>query len=670
MFGQKNGCRSGTTRRGWMIGSIVAAAGMAMAVPAQAQSQVYRGGDVDEHYEWEPDEGVHQEEWYDPSDWWDDDFDGRRLDYESDWYEEEWDAAWGYDDEYDYYDDDYGEDYIGRDDYYYEQMGYGDHGEWSDEDWGVYTGYGEQWDDDAWYVGDDVNDSEFNGYNEWQSDYEDWYDEDGWYDDEDEWYEDNSDWFGDYETWYDEREPQLEREMEDNRSIVQPRDTQRRQADVWERSRDRQRMQQDRRASGQDRQRMQAWENTEPPRVMVQGEVDGFRRVRLDGERESHTVTRVRLDNGSRVLVNLGPRASLSRLDIESGDRISIMGRLGRIDEQNVVLAERVRSGDRVYGMNNWRHSDKVREQNDTARRQASRSSDRQDRDMRSRDWQEAQRRTGAEPDWFVNDRRRHGMPLPSNLREGDDFDRERASRTDRRDRTNRDRGDWTARDRGSRDRGEQGYAWTRGEPMRQRGMDSRQGMDLRQGMDSRQGQRMHPDARRVRGILANWPEQSRKSAEAMLKKYGKPAAISKEMLVWTNTGPFVRTEVYGHQVQHNFPTPHKDVLQQYVNFKVPPDKMDDIAKFDGSVVVYLTDGLMAARCHKEAMNILTLNIAADIAEGRKTVKEAREAFAKHAEAHMNGERPRITQELTFDTKSRNTDRANRPGEEYSRGQD
>ena len=184
---------------------------------------------------------------------------------------------------------------------------------------------------------------------------------------------------------------------------------------------------------------------------------------------------------------------------------------------------------------------------------------------------------------------------------------------------------------------------------------------------DQRRGG-MHPDAERVRDILEQWPEQSQKSAKAMLKKYGKPAAISKEMLVWTNTGPFVRTEVYGHEVQHNFPMPHQDVLQQYVNFRVPPDKMDDIAKFDGSVVVYLTDGLMASRCHKEAMNVLTLNIAADIAQGRKTVKEAREAFARHAEAYMNGERPQITQELTFDTTGRNTDRTNRPGEEFSRG--
>ena len=54
--------------------AIIAACGMSLAaasftVTTHAQNQ-------QDHMEWEPDEGFHEEEWYDPSDWFDDDFDG------------------------------------------------------------------------------------------------------------------------------------------------------------------------------------------------------------------------------------------------------------------------------------------------------------------------------------------------------------------------------------------------------------------------------------------------------------------------------------------------------------------------------------------------------------------------------------------------------------------
>jgi len=85
-------------------------------------------GDIDverEGYEWEPDEGYHEEEWYDPSDWFDDD---STVDYENDtygYYDDYYDPyyGWGYDGYgYDYYDYDY--DYTFDDDYVYDDVDY------------------------------------------------------------------------------------------------------------------------------------------------------------------------------------------------------------------------------------------------------------------------------------------------------------------------------------------------------------------------------------------------------------------------------------------------------------------------------------------------------------------------------------------------------------------
>lgn len=76
---------------------------------------------ADEDYEWDSTWGLHEEEWYDPSDWLNDD---NSVDYEDDGYDDSYytDTYW---DSYDYYGD-YGYDYTGYDpavvgnDYYYQ----------------------------------------------------------------------------------------------------------------------------------------------------------------------------------------------------------------------------------------------------------------------------------------------------------------------------------------------------------------------------------------------------------------------------------------------------------------------------------------------------------------------------------------------------------------------
>ena len=61
-----------------------AAALMITLIAAPAAAQPYDDdGSVDEEYEYEPGEGIHEEEWYDPSDWFNDD---GRIDYENDTY--------------------------------------------------------------------------------------------------------------------------------------------------------------------------------------------------------------------------------------------------------------------------------------------------------------------------------------------------------------------------------------------------------------------------------------------------------------------------------------------------------------------------------------------------------------------------------------------------------
>lgn len=119
-------------------------------------------------------------------------------------------------------------------------------------------------------------------------------------------------------------------------------------------------------------------------------------------------------------------------------------------------------------------------------------------------------------------------------------------------------------------------------------------------------------------------------------------------MLVWNNNGPWKRTFLFKEEVPHDFPKPHTDLLQQFIDYRAAVDKFDDLAQYDGSVIVERTKGEMSARCDKEEMNFLALNLANDVATGKKTVEEARKHYAKAAMAFMNGEKDPYTQELKF----------------------
>jgi hypothetical protein len=164
--------------------------------------------------------------------------------------------------------------------------------------------------------------------------------------------------------------------------------------------------------------------------------------------------------------------------------------------------------------------------------------------------------------------------------------------------------------------------------------------------MQSQQHQMM--SQQNMNAMLAAWPEVSRKAAMEMMSKYGQPHEMTQSMLIWNNNGPWKRTIVYREPVQHNFPMPHQDVLEQFINYQAPAERFDELAAYDGSVIVERTKGEISARCDKEPMNFLALNLANDVSTGRKTVDEARAEYARTAMAFMKGQPMPYTQSLQF----------------------
>jgi hypothetical protein len=72
-------------------------------------------------------------------------------------------------------------------------------------------------------------------------------------------------------------------------------------------------------------------------------------------------------------------------------------------------------------------------------------------------------------------------------------------------------------------------------------------------------------DLGNVNEIVRAWPKVAREAAATMIEKYGSPNEACAGRLVWHNNGPWRHTVVYSEEVAHNFPTPHRDVLEQYI---------------------------------------------------------------------------------------------------------
>jgi hypothetical protein len=155
--------------------------------------------------------------------------------------------------------------------------------------------------------------------------------------------------------------------------------------------------------------------------------------------------------------------------------------------------------------------------------------------------------------------------------------------------------------------------------------------------------------------ILSAWSGKPKEVADEMIKKYGNPNEATPSMLIWYNNGPWKKSILSKEEVPHDFPKAHTDLLQQFLDYKTPIDKFDDLAQYDGSVIVERTKGEISARCDKEEMNFLALNLANDVATGKKTVDEARQYYAKAAMAFMKGEKDPYTQGLKFTVSHGNT---------------
>lgn len=174
-----------------------------------------------------------------------------------------------------------------------------------------------------------------------------------------------------------------------------------------------------------------------------------------------------------------------------------------------------------------------------------------------------------------------------------------------------------------------------------------------------------------VMDVVKSWPEDSKKAVDMMTKKYGPPNEVTPTRVIWINNGAWKETIISKDPIDHKFPMPHKDVMEQVIDYKVPPNKFDELAAYDGSVIVERTKGTMSARCDKEEANFLALNLAHDIVTGKKNVVQARTYYARAMKEMMAGKIDTYLQKLQFAAQT-NTADADQPakmmGDDMAKG--
>ena len=142
--------------------------------------------------------------------------------------------------------------------------------------------------------------------------------------------------------------------------------------------------------------------------------------------------------------------------------------------------------------------------------------------------------------------------------------------------------------------------------------------------------------------LIADWPKEPRASARWLVEYYGDPDEHSASQLIWYGTPDgWKRTVLSREETPHDFPLPHSDYVQQFIDYHVPVEMFSKLAAYDGSVIVERTKGELSARCGGTSMNFVAINLAHDIITRARTVAEARDECARlFASFHLGIEQP------------------------------
>jgi hypothetical protein len=137
--------------------------------------------------------------------------------------------------------------------------------------------------------------------------------------------------------------------------------------------------------------------------------------------------------------------------------------------------------------------------------------------------------------------------------------------------------------------------------------------------------------------VIAAWPPIPRLVAQAVSERYGEPDEVGDDSVIWHRKGSWKRIVVWRRSPASVRGARRNDVLQQVIDYRVPQEKLKELARFDQRIVVSTTSGELSSRSESESLNCLALNLANEIITDRRSVDDAQNFYRSAARLSRSG---------------------------------
>ncbi|MFI5361927.1 MAG: hypothetical protein ACHQ49_08165 [Elusimicrobiota bacterium] len=133
------------------------------------------------------------------------------------------------------------------------------------------------------------------------------------------------------------------------------------------------------------------------------------------------------------------------------------------------------------------------------------------------------------------------------------------------------------------------------------------------------------PALRTPEAVVESWPLLPRSAALMLISKYGEPTRFEDDSLIWEGNGPWKKTVVHRAAPRSFLGFRGKNILEQSISYAVPNDQLAALDSFEKNLRYDEKEGELSSTSESEKRNYLTLNLAAEIIAGKRTVDEARD---------------------------------------------
>ena len=157
-----------------------------------------------------------------------------------------------------------------------------------------------------------------------------------------------------------------------------------------------------------------------------------------------------------------------------------------------------------------------------------------------------------------------------------------------------------------------------------------------------------------VKAHITTWFEAPRLMTELMMERYGPPDDLTPGVATWYERGRWKRITVRGEA--------HEGYLEQTVGYRPRPEAISSLRAFDHGVRLDPAREELTAASNLESLNYLALNMANEVALGKRTARNAQEFFVKTAKLASSGKSSAYLEKLQFEPYLRSPQRSREIG--------